>query len=59
MGSKAADTFSAGSLPSKAADTFSAGTAPTLATDKAITDLGSAEAAAQVFTGTEGTVTVS
>ena len=57
-GSKAADTFSAGSLPSKAADTFSAGTAPTLATDKAITDLGSAEAAAQVFTGTEATITV-
>lgn len=58
-GSKAADTWSAGSLPSKAADTFSAGTAPTLATDKAITDLGSAEAAAQVFTGTEATITVS
>lgn len=58
-GSKASDSFSAGSLPSKAADTFNAGTAPTLATDKAITDLGSAEAAAQVFTGTAGTVTVS
>lgn len=58
-GSKAADTFAAGSLPSKAADTFSAGTAPTLATDKAITDLGTAEAAAQVFTGTEATITVS
>ena len=58
-GSKAADTWSAGSLPSKAADTFSAGTAPTLATDKAITDLGSAEAAAQVFTGSEATITVS
>lgn len=58
-GSKAADTFAAGSLPSKAADTFSAGTAPTLATDKAITDLGSAEAAAQVFTGTADTITVS
>ena len=52
-------TFDAGSLPSKAADTFSAGTAPTLATDKAITDLGTAEAAAQVFTGTEATITVS
>ena len=58
-GSKAADTFSAGSLPSKAADTFSAGTAPTLATDKAITAVGTGEAAAQTFTGTEGTVTVS
>ena len=68
-GSKAADTFSAGSVTtldltkfnggSKAADTFSAGTAPTLATDKAITDLGSAEAAAQVFSGTAATITVS
>ena len=58
-GSKAADTFSAGSLPSKAADTFNAGTAPTLATDKAITNVGTGEAAAQTFTGTEGTVTVS
>ena len=57
-GSKAADTFNAGSLPSKAADTFNAGTAPTLATGKAITDLGSAEAAAQVFTGSEDTITV-
>ena len=58
-GSKAADTFSAGTLPSKSADTFSAGTAPTLASGKAITDIGTAEAAAQTFTGTEGTVTVS
>ena len=58
-GSKAADSFSAGSLPSKAADSFDAGTAPTLATDKAITDLGSAEAAGQVFTGTDATITVS
>ena len=58
-GSKAADTFSAGSLPSKASDTFSAGTAPTLATGKAITAVGTGEAAAQTFTGTEGTVTVS
>lgn len=31
-GSKAADTFSAGSLPSKAADTFSAGSLPSLGT---------------------------
>ena len=58
-GSKASDTFSAGSLPSKASDTFSAGTAPTLATGKAITAVGTGEAAAQTFTGTEGTVTVS
>ena len=58
-GSKANDTFSAGSLPSKASDTFSAGTAPTLATGKAITAVGTGEAAAQTFTGTEGTVTVS
>jgi hypothetical protein len=57
--SKAADTFSAGSLPSKAADTFSAGTAPTLATDKAITAVGTGEAAAQTFTGTQATITVS
>lgn len=56
---KAADTFSAGTLPSKDADTFSAGTAPTLATDKAITDLGTAEAAAQTFTGSAVSVTVS
>ena len=56
--SKAADTFSAGSLPSKAADTFSAGTAPTLATGKAVTDIGTGEAAAQVFSGTEATITV-
>ena len=68
-GSKAADTWSAGSPTvvdvtkfnggSKAADTFNAGTAPTLATGKAITDLGSAEAAAQVFSGTAATITVS
>lgn len=57
-GSKAADTFSAGTLPSKDADTFNAGSAATLATSKAITNLGSAEAAAQVFTGTQATITV-
>jgi len=56
---KAADTFSAGSLPSKAADTFSAGTVPTLATGKAITAVGTGEAAAQTFTGTAATITVS
>ena len=68
-GNKAADTFVANvptaidttkfSGGSKAADTFSAGTAPTLATGKAITAVGTGEAAAQVFTGTAGTVTVS
>lgn len=57
--SKAADTFSAGTLPSKAADTFSAGTAPTLATGKAITAVGTGEAAAQTFSGTAATITVS
>jgi len=57
--SKAADTFSAGSLPSKAADTFSAGTVPTLATGKAITAVGTGEAAAQTFSGTPATITVS
>ena len=56
---KAADTFSAGSLPSKSADTFSAGTVPTLATGKAITAVGTGEAAAQTFTGTAATITVS
>lgn len=58
-GSKAADTFDAGSLPTKAADTFSAGTAPTLATGKAITAVGTGEAAAQTFTGSAATITVS
>ena len=57
--SKAADTFSTGSLPSKSADTFSAGTVPTLATGKAITAVGTGEAAAQTFTGTAATITVS
>lgn len=67
-GSKAADTFDGGtptaidttkfSGGSKAADTFSAGTAPTLATGKAVTDIGTGEAAAQVFSGTEATITV-
>lgn len=58
-GSKAADTFDAGALPSKAADTFSAGSAATLATSKAITAVGTGEAAAQTFTGTAATITVS
>lgn len=51
-------TFGAGALPSKAADTFNAGTAPTLATDKAVTAVGTGEAAAQVFSGTAATITV-
>lgn len=57
--SKAADTWSAGTLPSKAADTFSAGSAATLATAKAITAVGTGEAAAQTFTGSAATITVS
>lgn len=67
--SKVADTFSAGSPTaidttkfsggSKAADVFTPGSVPTLAVAKAITAADTAEAAAQVFTGTEGTVTVS
>jgi hypothetical protein len=68
-GSKAADTFVANtptvidttkfSGGSKAADVFTPGSVPTLAVAKAITAADTAEAAAQVFTGTEGTVTVS
>lgn len=68
-GSKAADSFVANTPAaiditkfnggSKAADSFNAGTAPTLATDKAITNVGTGEAAAQVFTGTAATITVS
>ena len=68
-GSKASDTFVANtptvidttkfSGGSKAADVFTPGSVPTLAVAKAITAADTAEAAAQVFTGTEGTVTVS
>lgn len=68
-GSKDADTFVANtptvidttkfSGGSKAADVFTPGSVPTLAVAKAITAADTAEAAAQVFTGTEGTVTVS
>ena len=68
-GSKAADTFVPNtptviditkfSGGSKAADVFTPGSVPTLAVAKAITASDTAEAAAQVFTGTEGTVTVS
>ena len=67
--SKAADTWSAGTMAaidvtkfnggSKAADTFSAGSAATLATSKAITAVGTGEAAAQTFSGTQATITVS
>ena len=57
-GSKAADSFSAGTLPSKAADTFNAGSAATFTTQSVITDLGTATAAAQTFTGSTITVTV-
>lgn len=57
--SKAADTFSAGTLPSKAADTFDAGSAATFTTESVITGLGTATAAAQTFTGSTVSVTVS
>lgn len=80
-GSKAADTWNAGTLPtkaadsfsagtmttldltkfnggSKAADTFSAGSAATPTTANAITAVGTGEAAAQTFTGTQATITV-
>lgn len=57
--SKAADTWSAGTLPSKAADTFSAGSAATFTTETVITDLGTATAAAQTFSGSTVSVTVS
>ncbi len=67
-GSKVADTWNAGTMASldltkfnggsKVADTFSAGTPATLATASAVTAVGTGTAAAQVFTGTEGTVTV-
>ena len=81
-GSKAADTWNAGTLPtkaadsfsagtmttldltkfsggSKAADTFSAGSAATPTTANAVTAVGTGEAAAQTFSGTEATITVS
>ena len=80
-GSKAADTWNAGTLPtkaadsfsagnmttldltkfnggSKAADTFSAGSAATPTTATAVTAVGTGEAAAQVFSGTQATITV-
>lgn len=57
--SKAADSFSAGTLPSKAADSFNAGSAATFTTESVITGLGTATAAAQTFTGSSVSVTVS
>lgn len=67
-GSKAADTWNAGSMAaidvtkfsggSKAADTFSAGSAATPTTASAVTAVGTGEAAAQVFSGTQATITV-
>lgn len=67
-GSKAADTWNAGSMAaidvtkfsggSKAADTFSAGSAATPTTANAVTAVGTGEAAAQVFSGTQATITV-
>lgn len=58
-GSKAADTFSAGSLPSKAADTFSAGSAATFTTETVVKSIGTGTAAAQTFSGSTVSVTVS
>ena len=58
-GSKASDTFSAGSLPSKASDTFNAGSAASLVTSAAVTAVGTGTAAGQTFSGTEATITVS
>ena len=65
-GSKANDTWSAGTVPTLATGkaltaqgTFSAGTAPTLATGTAVTAVGTGEAAAQTFSGSEATITVS
>jgi hypothetical protein len=67
-GSKAADTWNAGSMAaidvtkfsggSKAADTFSAGSAATPTTANAVTAVGTGTAAAQVFSGTQATITV-
>lgn len=58
-GSKAADTWSAGTQASFTEGAFSAGSPATLATANAVTAVGTGEAAAQVFTGTTDTVTVS
>jgi len=66
---KSADTFSAGTMASidvtkfnggsKAPDTFSAGSAATLAKAKALTASNTGTAAAQTFTGSAASVTVS
>lgn len=58
-GSKAADTFSAGTLPSKAADTFSAGSAATFTTESVVKSIGTGTAAAQTFSGSTVSVSVS
>ena len=57
-GSKAADTWSAGTQASFTEGAFSAGSPATLATAKAVTNIGTGTAAAQVFSGTEATITV-
>jgi len=57
--SKVADTWNAGTLPTKAADTFNAGSVATLAMSSAVTAIGTAEAAAQTFTGSAVSVSVS
>ena len=57
-GSKAADTWSAGTQASFTEGAFSAGSPATLATAKAVTAIGTGTAAAQVFSGTEATITV-
>ena len=57
-GSKAADTFSAGTQASFVEGAFNPGSAATLAKAKAVTNIGTGEAAAQVFSGTQATITV-
>ena len=57
-GSKVADTFSAGTQASFVEGAFNPGSAATLAKAKAITNIGTGEAAAQVFSGTQATITV-
>ena len=52
-------TFTQGTLPSFTEGAFSAGSVPTLATAKAITAVGTGTAAAQTFTGSAATITVS
>ena len=57
-GSKAADTWNAGTLPTFVEGAFNAGSAATLAKGKAITNVGTGTAAAQVFSGTQDTIVV-